>query len=39
VEEGVFPAEVGTATLAHCRRCERLLIGLLKRYRPVGRSR
>lgn len=39
MEEGVLPEEFATQTIERCRRCERLLLGLLKRYRPLGRSR
>ena len=35
VEEGILPREGSTEILARCQRCERLLLGLLKRYRPI----
>jgi four helix bundle protein len=39
MEEGILPEELANATIARCQRCERLLIGLLKRYRPLGSAR
>jgi four helix bundle protein len=33
LEEDVLPESVCRPALAHCHRCERLLLGLLKRYR------
>jgi four helix bundle protein len=39
IEEGIIPPEIAKETLEHCQRCERLLLGLLKKYRPLGRSR
>src|ERR1043166_7850218 len=39
LEEGVIPKDIVEAALAHCRRCERLLLGLLKRYRPLDPPR
>jgi four helix bundle protein len=39
LEEGIVPKAAAEEALRHCRRCERLLLGLLKRYRPVGSSR
>ena len=35
IEEELLPREFGLDALSHCRRCERLLLGLLKRYRPL----
>ena len=39
IEEGILPEELAQETIARCQRCERLLVGLLKRYRPIGGSR
>lgn len=39
MEEDILPREFATAVIEHCQRCERLLLGLLKKYRPLGRSR
>jgi len=39
MEEGILPEDLAQQTIEHCRRCERLLLGLLKKYRPIGRSR
>jgi four helix bundle protein len=39
LEEGILPKELAQETIAKCQRCERLLVGLLKRYRPLGSSR
>jgi len=35
--ERVIPVDVGQPLLEHCTRCRRLLLGLLKRYRPIPR--
>ena len=32
-KEGLLPVDVGRPALIRCHRCERLLLGLLKRYR------
>ena len=39
IEQGFLPEEFGQKALSHCRRCERLLLGLLKRYRPLRTHR
>ena len=39
MEEGVIPQQFANEAIERCRRCERLLLGLLKRYRPLGGSR
>jgi four helix bundle protein len=39
MEEDVIPEQIASAAIERCRRSERLLLGLLKRYRPLGRSR
>ena len=38
-EEGILPEEFVVQTIERCQRCERLLLGLLKKYRPLGGSR
>ncbi len=38
-EEEIVPKDFGEVALRRCRRTERLLLGLLKRYRPLGGSR
>jgi four helix bundle protein len=38
-QEELIPQEFADEALKHCRRAERLLLGLLKRYRPLGGSR
>ncbi|HEV8599815.1 MAG TPA: four helix bundle protein [Gemmatimonadales bacterium] len=35
LEEHIIPREFGEAALTRCRNSERLLLGLLKRYRPL----
>ena len=35
LEEGIIPQEFGMEALTHCQNAERLLLGLLKRYRPL----
>jgi len=37
--EGIIPREEAEEMLLHCGNCERLLLGLLKRYRPLKRAR
>ncbi|HEX7024886.1 MAG TPA: four helix bundle protein [Gemmatimonadales bacterium] len=39
LEEGILPRELAMDALDRCGRCERLLLGLLKKYRPLGPSR
>jgi four helix bundle protein len=39
MEEGILPELLAQEIVARCQRCERLLVGLLKRYRPIGGSR
>lgn len=39
MEEGILPPQFGEEALARCRNAERLLLGLLKRYRPLKKSR
>lgn len=39
MEESVIPEEFANLAIERCQRCERLLLGLLKRYRPIGGSR
>ena len=36
VEDLGLPSDVGEELLGHTHRCERLLVGLLKRYRPLA---
>jgi four helix bundle protein len=38
-EEGILPEDSLVETIERCQRCERLLLGLLKKYRPLGGSR
>jgi four helix bundle protein len=39
MEEAILPEQLVQDIIPRCQRCERLLIGLLKRYRPIGSSR
>ena len=39
LEEGIIPEDISKQTIERCQRCQRLLVGLLKRYRPLGSSR
>ena len=39
IDEEIVPRQFGACALQHCRNSERLLLGLLKRYRPMGGSR
>jgi four helix bundle protein len=39
MEEGILPEPLAALTIRKCQQCERLLLGLLKRYRPLGSSR
>jgi four helix bundle protein len=39
MEEGILPELLAQEIVARCQRCERLLVRLLKRYRPIGGSR
>ena len=39
LEEGILPENMAKEAIDRCQRCERLLLGLLKKYRPLGRSR
>jgi four helix bundle protein len=36
IEAGLFPREVGAHLREHCQHSQRLLLGLLKRHRPMG---
>jgi len=36
IEEEILPREFAEAALIRCQNSERLLLGLLKRYRPIG---
>jgi four helix bundle protein len=38
-EEEILPEDFAAQTIERCQRCERLLLGLLKKYRPLGGSR
>jgi hypothetical protein len=38
MEEGILPEDFAAETIERCQRCERLLLGLLKKYRPLGGS-
>ena len=35
LEEGILPEDLALGMLGRCRQSERLLLGLLKRYRPL----
>ena len=39
LEEEILPKVLAAQTIERCQRCERLLLGLLKKYRPLGGSR
>jgi four helix bundle protein len=39
MEEEILPREFAAEIIERCQRCERLLLGLLKKYRPLGGSR
>ena len=39
ISEGLLPEDFANEALEHCHRCERLLLGLLKRYRPLPKHR